>query len=164
MHKFIDPKGYMAFCEAMGWQVVEYSGKCTDSASPAGFNLLSPGGYKVRAFVSGVSMSAQDHGLIMSIVAGFCEQDGYDRGVMFYSAKSLVSIKGKKGTVVGMLYSLKNDNWFPMFVNSAMDSIDAVFDINTEYMFRDSNSDNEASFLIDENSSVARLFDRLAHS
>lgn len=164
MHKFIDPKGYMAFCEAMGWQVVEHSDKCADPDSPAGFNLLSPGGYKVRAFVTGLSMSAEDHGWFMGIVAGFCEQDGYDRAVMFHSAKSLVSINGKTGTMVGMLYSLKNDNWFPMFVNNAMDSIDAVFDINTECMFRDSNSENEASFLIDDNSSVASLFDRLAHS
>jgi hypothetical protein len=164
MNKFIDPKGYMAFCEAMGWQVVEHSDKCADSNSPAGFNLLSPGGYKVRAFVTGVAMSAEDHGWFMGIVAGFCEQDGYDRAVMFHSAKSLVSISGKKGTMVGMLYSLKNDNWFPMFVNSAMDSIDAAFDVNTECMFRGSNSENEASFLIDDNSSVASLFDRLAHS
>jgi hypothetical protein len=164
MHKFIDPKGYMAFCEAMGWQVVEHSDKCTDSESPAGFDLLSPGGYKVRAYVTGLSMTAADHGWFMQLVADFCRQDGYDRAVMFHDTKNLVSIKGKAGTVVGMLYSLKNDNWFPMFANSAMDTIDAVFDMNTQYLFRDSDSENDATFLIDDNSSVANLFDRLAHS
>lgn len=164
MQKLIDPKGFMAFCEAMGWEVVEHSDKCADSDSPAGFDLLSPGGYKVRAFVTGLSMLAEDHGEFMRIVAGFCQQDGYDRAVMFHGTKDLVSINGKTGTVVGMLYSLKNDNWFPMFVNSVMDTIDAVFDVNTRYMFRDSDSESEASFLIDEHSLAANLFDKHARS
>jgi hypothetical protein len=45
-----------------------------------------------------------------------------------------------------------------------MVTIDAVFHANTQYMFRDSNSDEEAAFLIDENSSVAKLFDNLTQS
>jgi hypothetical protein len=164
MQKFIDPKGFMAFCEAMGWKVLEHSDKCTDSESPAGFDLLSPDGYKVRAFVTGLSMSAVDHGWFMQLVADFCKEDRYDRAVMFHSSKDLVAIQGKTGTVVGMLYSLKNDNWFPMFVNRTMVTIDAVFHVNTQYMFRDSNSDTEAAFLIDENSSAAKLFDKLTQS
>jgi hypothetical protein len=164
MQKFIDPKGYIAFCEAMGWGVVEDSDKCADSDSPAGFNLLSPGGYKVRAFVTGLSMSAVEHGWFMQLVADFCKDDGYDRAVMFHSSKDFVAIQGKTGTVIGMLYSLKSDSWFPMFVTRTMVTIDAVFHANTQYMFRDSNSDEEAAFLIDENSSVAKLFDNLTQS
>ena len=161
MLDIVNPSGYVQFFEAMRWTVVKRSEKSTDAHSPAGFNIVSPAGYKVRAFATGGSIGDEDYTWFMELISDFCKQDGWDRAIMLHKDKQVVFVEGEKyATFLGMLYTTKTDQWFPMFVNDSMGTIDAVFEVNVRCLASIERKDTSVSFLIDNNLYAAKLFDQ----
>lgn len=154
-HK-VDPSGCIKFCESMGWPVIEGSQKIAGWNSPAGFNLLSPKGYKVRAFFFDSPRDSDKNDWLMKAVANHCLHDRWERAVLFYNDSISVSTEnGKSATYVGVLHITKSGAWIPMFVSRSMASIDAVFEINDKYLSEPNNG-----FPPDDNKFAASLFNQ----
>lgn len=161
MESGISPFGYIRFCELMGWSIIPGSKKCADLAYPAGFNIVSPKGFKVRAFVYNISHDSGRIGNLMRLTSDFCKQDGWERALLFYNSRMIVQQGPDKiSTVVGMLYIAKSDSWLPMFVTRSMHSVDILFDVNSRIDLNPSTIGDVKMDIIDQGHVAADIFDK----
>lgn len=154
------PIGCAKFCTLMGWPVIRGSLKSADRTYPAGFNLFSASGLKIRAFVYGIPFDGDEDSFFKCLTADFCKQDGFDNAIMFFNSRpTIINDDGSEFTFTGMLYTTKVDEWTPMFVNRSMASIESLFSTNSTALRLMGGPPDKQEAIADNDGYAAHAFD-----